>query len=83
MKIGEEAELKLYPKICCEICNEVIHNHFECPVCGDSYAPSDIYGEVDFDADESISCKTCGSEFEIVKGYINNKIKLLIKGELK
>ena len=72
-------EVKFYSEICCEHCNEIIHNHFECPVCLDDYAGTDIYGELWFT--DSFSCEECNANFKSVDGNlkydkVNNVIKV-------
>lgn len=48
-----------------------IHNHFNCPICKDEYAATDIYGEL-YDYVEkygdSIVCGECNSEFIFTEG---------------
>jgi hypothetical protein len=57
----------VYQEICCEECNEVIHNHFDCPVCNSSYGnePTDQYGYIDNYAAD-IQCEKCDTVFEKV-----------------
>lgn len=68
------------PEICCDICWEVIHNHFHCPACGDNDAGSSIYHEVDFEGwnENSFECEECDTVFEYVgkkNGIMEFKIK--------
>ena len=37
-------EIEIFPETCCDYCNDVVHNHFTCPICKDDYANSNIYG---------------------------------------
>jgi hypothetical protein len=38
-------EIEFIPEICCDLCDEVIHNHMsECPACKKKYAGTSIYG---------------------------------------
>lgn len=67
-------ELNIYGEICCEICNDVIHTHFDCPECGKDYAPSSLYGSVyDCDVGEKISCEECKATWVIksLKPYLD------------
>lgn len=65
---------KIIPEICCEFCNEVIHNHFDCPVCKNGFAPTNIYGNFDEYGDGEydgslttiIVCEKCKTEFQIM-----------------
>lgn len=65
-------KLEFYPEMCCEFCNEVIHNHFHCPVCNDKYAGTTIYGSIMenftdcFMIDTSFSCQECKTTFEVI-----------------
>jgi transcription elongation factor Elf1 len=60
-----ETVIDFYSDVCCEWCGEVIHNHFDCPVCKRKYASTSIYGA---SWDENIfHCEECGSEFKRIK----------------
>lgn len=63
-------------EICCDECNETIHNHFNCPVCNTVYGnePTESYEDLDSSV-KSIKCGICGSEFtkkEIDNWYQEN-----------
>ncbi len=60
--------VEFYPEICCELCNEVIHNHFDCPVCKKEYAGTSIYTSM-HDLSDDFSCEECGQKFVITKKY--------------
>jgi transcription elongation factor Elf1 len=64
-----EYVFKLIGEICCELCNEVIHNHFDCPSCGEKYASSDCYDYFDYKPGEQVGCESCGAVFEYVRDY--------------
>jgi len=55
----------LQSEICCDECLNVIHNHFDCPSCGNKYAGTTIYGSLE-DHDDNFFCEECGAEFTIV-----------------
>lgn len=77
MKINETCKTEIYSEICCDICNEVVHNHFECPICKDGYAGTDIYGKMFEDSNiEYITCESCGAEFEC---FMNEDYDYIIK----
>jgi transcription elongation factor Elf1 len=57
--------VKYFAEICCDECNDVIHNHFDCPQCGTEYAGTDIYGEIDYDY-KFVTCQECHHEFQIL-----------------
>jgi hypothetical protein len=58
----EPIKLDVYPEICCDICDEIIHNHINCPVCKVSYASTTTYGDL-YDFNE-VECEECGAIFE-------------------
>jgi hypothetical protein len=55
--------ISVYAELCCEECNEVIHNHLDCPICGKKYAASDNYHDLSADTPHRLECE-CGSVFE-------------------
>jgi hypothetical protein len=59
----------LYQEICCDECNETIHNHFDCPVCktsrGIGYQGTDQYCYLD-NYVLVIRCEDCDTLFEKV-----------------
>lgn len=61
---------RLYTEICCDICNEVIHHHFDCPVCDskDGYEDTDLYSELERCLHE-FRCETCKTEFVAVEPF--------------
>jgi len=62
-------KLKVYPENCCEVCGEIIHNHFDCPECG-VYASSDVY-EALYDVPKNkriMTCKNCGAQYQLIDG---------------
>ncbi len=65
MGMGNYIGLEIYPEICCEECNEVIHNHMDCPVCNKVTGTS-LYGDVGYlEIGETIDCETCGTPFAL------------------
>lgn len=82
MANGENFKTEIYREICCEECNEIIHNHFKCPVCGNGYAGTSILHRIGLGEDE-IECESCSSIFEILSydGCCYAEIKLIEKGE--
>ena len=57
---------EFYSEICCDYCNEVIHNHFDCPVCKKEYAGTSMYHEIDPSWDEIFHCESCKAEFKLL-----------------
>jgi hypothetical protein len=56
-------QLNIYSEVCCDYCNEVVHNHFDCPVCGEKSTASDNYYDLNEDkGDCTVECK-CGAKF--------------------
>lgn len=65
-------KVNLYPEICCDFCNSVIHNHFDCPVCNKGYEPTSMYYDLSFrDEDIDFECETCHTQFKIIKNSYN------------
>ena len=64
-KIGDTVELEVFGEICCEVCNEIVHNHIDCPVCKDDYAETDRYGYIE--DNNKVECQ-CGTIYEIASG---------------
>ena len=64
----EEYEVKFYGEMCCDFCNDIIHNHFTCPVCKDYYAGTDIYMALSDDEVTEFTCEECGSRFTTIDG---------------
>jgi len=58
-------KVNLYTEICCDTCNEVIHSHFDCPICKNGNEPTSMYGDSYVDV-ESFSCEKCNTDFKIV-----------------
>ena len=58
-------KIELYPELCCDLCNEVIHNHIDCPACGGQYAATDTYHQIDT-VGEVIQCEGCEARFKLV-----------------
>ncbi len=56
-----EFELEVYVEICCELCNDIIHNHIDCPICKTEFAPTNIYGSL-YDETE-LECEICNTIF--------------------
>jgi transcription elongation factor Elf1 len=62
--MGYKVKTNFYPEICCDHCNQVIHNHFNCPICNRFYAGTSIYREV-FGETLNFHCESCGSKFRV------------------
>jgi len=60
---GSVVIVEFYPEICCEMCNETVHNHFDCPICKKDCAPTDAYSDLGYYDDTVISCEICNSKF--------------------
>ena len=55
--------LYIYSEVCCDYCNEIVHNHFDCPICGKKSSPSDSYYDLNEDkGDCTVECP-CGAKF--------------------
>jgi len=63
-----KGKLNIYPEVHCEECMEIIHNHLDCPVCGEQDSESEEYYDLcEYDIKE-ITCANCGSEFQTDSG---------------
>ncbi len=61
-------EIELQSEICCDYCDEIIHNHFKCPICEKNYASTDAYDYFD-EYETKIGCEECGSNFIVIERY--------------
>ena len=69
-------KLEIYSETCCEMCNEVIHNHFKCPVCN-KFTPTDAYYDLgceDYmeDGKFNIGCQECKTRFITTGKYYDD-----------
>ena len=70
----EPIDLNIYLEPCCpgsETCHNIIHSHFDCPVCGEENVGSDRYGDMSEDIqysqeNQEIECEECGARFRLV-----------------
>ena len=60
-------KIEFYPEICCDECNNVIHNHMDCPACKDNYAPTNCYDNMYYSLGFEIKCESCKAKFKVVK----------------
>lgn len=60
-------KIDFFAEICCDMCNDVVHNHFDCPACKTEYAGTDAYGEIDGDYYNQVSCQECEATFKLIK----------------
>jgi len=66
LKAGSVVDLEVYGELCCDLCNEIIHNHISCPVCKTSYAATDQYCDL-YDETE-LTCEVCQTKYKLVTG---------------
>lgn len=59
-------KIPLYEEFCCEMCNEVVHNHIDCPSCEEKYVETDKYGPIE--VGDVITCTNCSSRFKLISG---------------
>ena len=78
---GKEFDLEVYSEICCDYCNEVIHNHIDCPVCEKKYAGTEQY--CDLYDEKELQCENCGTKFEKISDswYYDCKAKITELGK--
>lgn len=56
------------------MCNETIHNHFDCPACKVEYAGTSRYREIDGESIGYIlTCEECHAKFKLIDntGYLS------------
>ncbi len=70
-------KVEFYPEICCDYCNDVIHNHFNCPVCFIKGAGTSIYHDsYEEQVGDTFSCEECKTEFKIVSKKWGEEIEV-------
>lgn len=74
--IGDELDLEVYAEICCDECQEIIHNHIDCPVCQSEYVATDQF--CDLHDEKELTCENCGTTFEKTSEswYCDCKVKI-------
>ncbi len=61
-------KLKIYSEICCDECNEVVHNHIDCPTCSKYNIDTNIYQPIwDLEIGQSLFCGFCEAEFRLFR----------------
>ena len=67
LNVAKVFDIEIYSEICCDLCNEVIHNHIDCcPICKTKYAPTTAYHNLQEFEDKVITCEQCNSTFELL-----------------
>lgn len=82
MRVGTNNSEDCYPEIHCDECNEIIHTHFDCPICKTDDVGIGVYGDInDGDHKELIQCEQCNAILKIVHhdGYIGYGDKVLLQ----
>ena len=71
-------QVHIYPEIHCDQCNDIVHNHFDCPICKKKYAGINTYSDLS-DKDLEIQCEECKTKFRKIDGfwYDNPTIKAI------
>ena len=64
--------ISIFIERCCDECNEIMHNHLDCPVCGQKYADSENYGDISEDMPRRLYCE-CGAVFETTEDPYDTK----------
>lgn len=62
-------KIELYREYCCDVCNKIIHNHIDCPICGKEYASTDAYYDIyerACEAEVIIQCEECSARFKLI-----------------
>lgn len=58
-------KVEYYPEEHCEVCNETMHTHFNCPSCKDNYAGTSVYGDMSEEIGNTFKCEECGAEYKL------------------
>ena len=63
-------KLNIQSETHCDHCNEIIHNHFDCPVCKEIRASTSVYGYISdhMSYSDTLDCEECGAKFKLVSG---------------
>ncbi len=77
MKVGDKLTIEIYEEVCCDMCNNIIHNHMDCPVCKKEYASTNRYNSMYHE--DGFSCEECNAEFKLIDYYYGDAIVELIK----
>lgn len=86
---GQEFSLKINPETCCDLCNEIINNYIDCPVCK-KYSQTvmrcdleDKWNDED-EGEKTIQCENCNTLFEKTSDmwYYECKVKVIELGSL-
>lgn len=80
-------KFEVYPEIHCDDCDEITHNHFDCPICNEQYSDSNRYSDLteDFIADGKITiqCENCGVTFTTDKFSYSEKVEWELTSETR
>lgn len=55
-------KIEFESEVCCDECCEIVHNHFDGPICNKDFAGTSIY-DAPSDYDE-FECEECGAKFK-------------------
>lgn len=77
-------DIEYYTEECCEECGEIVHAHFECPVCNE-WQGFDFNDELsnrtvmyeDFKENDVICCEKCEHLFRIIDRAYDFQLELL------
>ena len=60
-------KFRLEGVICCDECNDIIYNQFDCPICGEEDVYSDLYNDANIEMNSTgeleIVCEECKAIF--------------------
>lgn len=62
--LSNQLNVKWYFEYHCSLCDDVIHNHFDCPNCKTKNAGTSLHSEIE----EGLyfNCEKCGATFELL-----------------
>jgi len=74
----------MFSEICCDECQEVVHNHMNCPACGKEDVGTDVFcGMWEHIAEEknpTIACEECDTVFNLLE-YLGTEIRIEVNEE--
>lgn len=63
------ADVEIYPELCCERCQSIIHTHFDCPSCGRDRAGTSLYHHPE--RGDEFTCNACDELFRLESEFHN------------
>lgn len=67
LKQGDTYLVEYFNEICCNLCGEPIHTHFNCPICKKE-TPTDYLclTDIDLQRGDEFKCDICKTKFKLI-----------------